>query len=138
MNDALIPVGLMGKSKRKPLLILVAVLAGTTAVLALAPGSFSPLAPLVDDWIPSLDHRHVVVAAHLLGFSAFVVIVSWVWGRVVPAALAVFLFSALLELAQTQVAWREGSWSDLGVNAIAVLLGVLVVLVLRRLRHSCD
>ena len=119
-------------------MILVAVLAGTTAVLALAPGSFSPLAPLVDDWIPSLDHRHVVVAAHLLGFSAFVVIVSWVWGRVVPAALAVFLFSALLELAQTQVAWREGSWSDLGVNAIAVLLGVLVVLVLRRLRHSCD
>lgn len=125
----------MGKGKRKPLWILVAVLAGVTVFLALAPGSFSPLAPLVDDWIPTLDHRHVVVAAHLLGFSALVVIVTGVWGRVVSAAVAVFLFSALLELAQTQVAWREGSWSDLGVNAVAVLLGVVIVLVIRRLRR---
>ncbi len=135
LKDALIPVGLMGNSKRRPLSILIAVLAGATAVLALAPGSFSPLAPLVDDWIPSLDHRHVVVVAHLLGFSALVVIVTGVWGRVVSAAVAVFLFSALLELAQTQVAWREGSWSDLSVNAVAVLVGVLVVWVFRRVRR---
>lgn len=123
----------MNNAKGKNLLI--ALLAGATVALALAPGSFSPLAPLVDDWVPSLDHQHVVVVAHLLGFCALVVIVAGVWGRVVSAALAVFVFSALLELAQTQVAWREGSWSDLGVNAIAVLLGVLVVLVVRRLRR---
>ncbi len=122
-------------SNAKATTFLIAVLTGATTVLALAPGSFSPLATLVDDWIPWLDHRHVVVAAHLLWFSALVVIVTGVWGRVFPAAVAVFLFSALLELAQTQVAWREGSWSDLGVNAVAVLLGVVVVLVIRRLRR---
>lgn len=123
----------MGYAKRKPLWMLIAVLAGATALLALAPGSLSPLAPLADDWIPALDHRHVVVAAHLLGFFVLVVILAGVWGRLVPAAVAVFGFSALLELAQTQVAWREGSWSDLGVNAVAVLLGVVVVLVGRNL-----
>ncbi len=116
-----------------PRMLLVGAVVGMTAFLALAPGAYSPLAPLADDWVPVLDHRHVVVAAHLLGYAGMVVLLSWLWRRLLWSAAAVLVFSTVLEAAQTQLPWREGSWADLGVNLVAVLLGVWVVWVLGRL-----
>lgn len=115
-------------------LLLLMCLCGLTVFLAVAPGSYSPLVPLVTDWVPGFDHRYAVILAHLFGFAALVVIVTWLWGRLLPAALAVLVFSGVLEAVQTQIAWREGSWLDVGWNAVAVFLGVLVVVVVRWLR----
>jgi hypothetical protein len=114
--------------------LFLIVVCGLTVFLAVAPGSYSPLAPLVNDWVPWIDHRYAVILAHLVGFGGLVVLVTWLWGRLLPAALAVFAFSAVLEALQTQIAWRNGSWSDLGLNAVAVLLGVLVAWGLLRVR----
>ncbi len=114
--------------------LLLIFLCGLIVFLAVAPGSYSPLAPLVNDWAPWIDHRYAVILAHLVGFGGLVVMVNWLWGRLLRAALAVFAFSVFLEVLQTRIAWRDGSWSDVGLNAVAVLLGVLVVLVIRRLR----
>jgi hypothetical protein len=113
-------------------LLLLIVVCGLTAFLAVAPGSYSPLAPLVNDWAPWIDHRDAVILAHLVGFGGLVIMVTWLWGRLLPAALAVFAFSAVLEAVQTRIAWRDGSWSDLGLNAVAILLGILVAWALRR------
>ena len=44
-------------------LLLVGGVLVVTAFLALAPGTYSPLAPLADDWLPALDHRHLVAIA---------------------------------------------------------------------------
>lgn len=60
-------------------LVIGALMAATA--LAVAPGSWSPLAPLVNDWVPSLEHRHVVVMVHLLGFAALVMVLTWISGR---------------------------------------------------------
>ena len=34
-----------------------------------------------DDWVPALDHRHLVVAAHLLGYAGLVVLLTWLTRR---------------------------------------------------------
>ncbi len=116
--------------------LVIGALMATTAVLAVAPGSWSPLAPLADDWIPSLDHRHVVVMAHLVGFAALVMVLTWISGRLLWSAIAVFLFSASLEVVQSRIAWRNASWEDLGLNVVAVVLGVGAVWAFRWLREG--
>lgn len=98
-----------------------------TAFLALAPGAYSPLAPLADDWVPVLDHRHLVVAAHLVGYASLVVLVYWVTRHLALAVVGVLLFSTALELLQAWLPWRECSWADIQINLLAVALGWLVI-----------
>ncbi len=99
---------------------------------ALAPGTYSPLAPLDDDWVPALDHRHLVVAAHLLGYAGLVVLLTWLTRRLALAVAAVLAFSSAPELIQVWLPWREGSWEDLAVNLLAVAVGALLVWVAER------
>ena len=94
---------------------------------ALVPGTYSPLAPLADDWVPALDHRHLVVAAHLLGYAGLVVLLTWLTRRLALAVAAILIFSSALELIQVWLPWREGSWEDLAVNLLAVAVGALLV-----------
>lgn len=108
-------------------LLLVGGVLVVTAFLALAPGTYSPLAPLADDWVPALDHRHLVVAAHLLGYAGLVVLLTWLTRRLALAVAAVLAFSSALELIQVWLPWREGSWEDLAVNLLAVAVGALLV-----------
>ena len=108
-------------------LLLVGGVLVVTAFLALAPGTYSPLAPLADDWIPALDHPHLVVAAHLLGYAGLVVLLTWLTRRLALAVAAVLAFSSALELIQVWLPWREGSWEDLAVNLLAVAVGALLV-----------
>lgn len=117
-------------------LLLVIALGLTALVFALVPGAWSPLGPLVDDWIPALEHQQVLVAVHLVGFAGLVVAVSWAGVRLLPSALGVLLFSAILELAQGATPWREASWGDFGVNLIAVLIGTLLAALLFRRRKT--
>ncbi len=49
------------------------------------------------------------------------------------AVLVVFTFSALMELLQHLVPYRNGSWTDVGVNAAGCVIGVLVFLAVSRL-----
>ena len=94
---------------------------------ALVPGTYSPLAPLADDWVPALDHRHLVVAAHLLGYAGLVVLLTWLTRRLALAVAAILIFSSALALIQVWLPWREGSWEDLAVNLLAVAVGALLV-----------
>lgn len=102
---------------------------------ALAPGTLSPLAPLADDWVSSLDHRLLVILAHLLGYAGLVMMLTWVWGRLLPAAVVVFLFSIAVESAQALLPWREGSLGDVALNFAAVWFGAALAALLRGLRR---
>jgi glycopeptide antibiotics resistance protein len=64
-----------------------------------------------------------------------VVIGAWVWGRLVPAVLGVFLFSLGIEGVQALVPWREGALADVFLNVAAVFLGAVVVLLVRGVRR---
>jgi len=86
-------------------LLLVGGVLVVTAFLALAPGTYSPLAPLADDWIPALDHPHLVVAAHLLGYAGLVVLLTWLTRRLALAIAGALTFSLMLELIQVWLPW---------------------------------
>ena len=102
-----------------------------TLFLALAPGSFSPLRPLTDDWLPSLSLRDARIAAHVFGFAALVVVMAWVTRRILAGVLIVFVLAMSIELIQAFLPWRTGSWWDVGLNLIALGLGFSIAWLLR-------
>lgn len=93
---------------------ILALLAVATLVLSLAPKHLSPGALL----------PHVVV--HLLGFGGLTVLAVWWWRRIVPAAVAVFGLSLLIEILQALVPWRQGSLRDVAINLLAVGVGAAI------------
>ena len=108
-----------------------AVLIVITLFLALAPGTFSPLRPLTNEWLPSLSHRDARIAAHILGFSGLVVVMSWVTRRLIAATVIVFVLAMSIELIQAFLPWRDGTWKDVGLNLIALGLGLGIAWLLR-------
>ena len=103
--------------------LIGAVLLALTLFFALAPGVFSPLRPLTNDWIPSLALSDARMAAHVFGFAGLVVVMSWVTQRVVAGVVVVFVLAMSIELIQVFLPWRDGTWSDVGLNFIALGLG---------------
>jgi hypothetical protein len=122
-----------GRAQRRRSLGIGLLLAGAAAILvaAVLPGRLSPLAPLVNDWIPSLDHRDVLVVAHLLGYGLAVPIAAAVIGRIGRAVLVVGALSLLVEGVQAFVPWRTADWADVGWNAVALGLGAALALAVR-------
>lgn len=102
-----------------------------TLFFALAPGVFSPLRPLTNDWLPSLAHSDALIAAHVLGFACLVVVMAWVTQRIVAGVVVVFVLAMSIELIQAFLPWRDGTWKDVGLNLIALGLGLGIAWLLR-------
>jgi hypothetical protein len=87
-------------------------------------------------WIPApltpgVQWINVSFNLHIAAYGSLVVFGTWVWGRLWPVVLGVFLFSVAVEAVQTQLPWRTGALQDVVLNMWAVLLGAVVVLVFR-------
>jgi VanZ family protein len=102
-----------------------------SAVAALLPGSFIFGTLIPREFLHLVGYENLLLIAHLGAYGGLVVIAAWVWGRLVPAALAVFLFSLGIEGVQALIPWREGGLRDVLLNLAAVLLGILAVLLIR-------
>ena len=98
---------------------------------AVLPGQYSPLALLVDDLLPELDHQSALTIAHIFGFGIAVPIASWALRSAVYGASSVLFFSCAVEVIQVYLPHRSGDWIDVGWNALAVGLGSFLSLVLR-------
>ena len=109
----------------------VAVVVATTW-LALVPSDAWPLATLAYAAVPAGLQPYLPALTHLLGFAALVGVFTALGGHPGLAAVGVLGFSALLELLQGIIPWREASWADMQVNLLAVVLGLGVVLGVKR------
>ena len=101
----------------------VAVLAVTTG-LALLPGDAWPLATLAQAGARAGLQPYLPALTHLLGFAGLVGVFTALGGHPRLAAAGVLGYSALLELLQGFIPWREASWADMQVNLLAVVLGL--------------
>jgi VanZ family protein len=106
-----------------------------SAVAALLPGSFIFGTLIPREFLHLVGYENLLLIAHLGAYGGLVVIAAWVWGRLVPAAAGVFLFSVAIAGLQTLIPWREGGLRDVLLNLGAVLLGVLAVLLIRGVRR---
>jgi hypothetical protein len=113
----------------RSLVFLLFALAALT--LALSPSSWfkGPWVPA--SAVPVVQFLSVLPSLHILAYGSLVVLGTWVWGRLWPVVLGVFLFSVAVEAVQTQLPWRTGALQDVVLNMWAVLLGAVVVLVFR-------
>lgn len=99
--------------------------------VALSPPSWFQ-GPWIPAWFaPVVQFLSVLPNPHVAAYGSLVVLGAWVWGRLLPVVVGVFLFSVAVEVVQTQLPWRTGALQDVVVNFWAVLLGAAVVLVLR-------
>jgi hypothetical protein len=65
---------------------------------------------------------------HLTAYAALAGSAGWLRGtltRRTLISLSMILHGGLTELAQTQVPYREGCWSDVGLDSIGVVIGLL-------------
>ncbi len=108
----------------------MAIVAVTTG-LALLPSDAWPLATLAQAGARAGLQPYLPVLTHLLGFAALVGVFAALGRHPGLAAAGVLGYSALLELLQGLVPWREASWADMEVNLFAVALGLGVVLLAR-------
>ena len=104
------------------------------AVAALLPGSFVFGTLLSPGFVRWAGYENLLLLAHLGVYGGLVVVWVWVWGRLLTAAAGVFAFSLAMEGLQALTSWREGSFADVLLNLVAVLLGVGTVLLVRALR----
>lgn len=114
------------------ILVILVLLSGAAALL---PGSFIFGTLIPREFLHLVGYENLLLIAHLGAYGGLVVIAAWVWGRLVPAAAGVFLFSLAIEGVQTLIPWREGGLRDVFLNLAAVLLGVLAVLLIRGVRR---
>jgi hypothetical protein len=114
-------------------LLVLLVLLGSAA--ALLPGSFIFGRLIPPEFLRLVGYENLLLIAHLGVYGGLVVIGAWVWGRLVPAVLGVFLFSLGIEGVQALVPWREGALADVFLNVAAVFLGAVVVLLVRGVRR---
>lgn len=103
--------------------VIGAILIIITLFFALAPGLFSPLRPLTDEWFPSLSNSDARIAAHILGFSGLLVVMVWASGRIIAVTMTVLVLAMSIELIQVFLPWRDGTWKDVGLNLLAISLG---------------
>ncbi len=108
----------------------MAIVAVTTG-LALLPSDAWPLATLAQAGARAGLQPYLPTLTHLLGFAVLVGVFTALGSHPGLAAAGVLGYSALLELLQGFVPWREASWADMEVNLFAVALGLGVVLLAR-------
>ena len=92
---------------------------------------------------PSALARLVAPAAHLGGYGALAglaLLSSWTWPRLPRPLAASFLTAALygaaLELYQTTLPTRTGTWGDVALNAAGAAAALAVLTALRRWSRS--
>lgn len=75
---------------------------------------------------------------HIAGFAAATFGFALLLGggsRLLPLCIGLFFYGALIEIAQTQVAWRSDKLSDLGYNAAGIAAGVAFYILIAGIRH---
>lgn len=91
---------------------------------ALAPGRAAPTLSHLD----KLDHLLAFAALAAAGGLAL----RAGWRTALMVAASMVAYGGLIELAQTQVPGRVGDWADLLADTMGVMLGLGLVLALRR------
>jgi hypothetical protein len=105
------------------------------AAVALLPGHIVRAIFLPIELRRLVGYDNLLLLGHLAAYGGLVVLGVWIWGRLLPVALAAFSFSAAMEAGQALLPWRDGTLGDVLLNLGAVLLGVAVVLLFRGFRR---
>ncbi len=105
----------------------------TSRILLIVLLVLMPLVTLRATTRPPANQASNMHLAAMAGY-AFLAMASFRLTRTrLAAVLVVFTLSALMELLQHLVQYRNGSWADVGINAAGGIIGVLVFLAGNRL-----